>query len=162
MARATTSLPVPLSPVISTVASVGATISISSHHLLHGRALADQLRGRGSFLQVLAQPHHFAPRALVLQGVGHQVRQLVGIHRLGDVVVGAALERLHGGFHRGVAGHDDDGQVRIGLLQARLQLHAVHARHFDIEQRDVELRCWMDLQRLARAAHRLGRDSPRW
>ena len=39
MARATTSLPVPLSPVISTVASVGATISISSHTFFMAGAL---------------------------------------------------------------------------------------------------------------------------
>ena len=46
--------------------------------------------------------------------------------------------------------------VRSGSasLQARLQLHAVHARHFDVEQRDVELRLLDGLQRLARAGHR--------
>ena len=99
MARATTSLPVPLSPVISTVASVGATISISSDTLLHRRTLADQLVAGEDFLQILAQPRHFAARLPVLQRICHQVRQLVGIHRLGDVIVGARLQRLHRRVH---------------------------------------------------------------
>ena len=42
--RATTPLPVPFSPVISTLASEGPTRSISSQHRLHGRRLGDQLR----------------------------------------------------------------------------------------------------------------------
>ena len=99
MARATTSLPVPLSPVISTVASVGATISISSVTFLIAGLLPISSVPGSDFLQVLAQADHFAPRALVLQRVGHQVRELVGIHRLGDVVVGAVLQGLHRGLH---------------------------------------------------------------
>ena len=99
MARATTSLPVPLSPVMSTVASVGATISISSvTFFMAGLLPIISVPGK-TLLQILAQAHHLAAGAFVLEGVGHQVRQLVGIHRLGDVVVGALLERLDGGIH---------------------------------------------------------------
>ena len=108
--------------------------------LAHRRALADQLGAGQRFLQVLAQAHHFAPRPLVLQRVRHQVRELVRIHRLGDVIVGPDLQRLHRGFHRSVTGHDDDRQVRVCLPQASLQFHAVHARHLDVEQRNIELR----------------------
>ena len=92
----------------------------------------------------------------MLQGVGHQVRELVRIHRLGDVIVGAHFEGLHRRLHRCIAGHDDDRQLRIGLPQPRLQLHAVHAGHLDVEQYEIELRLLNDLQRLARTAHRPG------
>ncbi len=45
MARATSSLPVPVSPVIRTVAPVGATRAINSRTALHGRARAVDLGG---------------------------------------------------------------------------------------------------------------------
>ena len=57
MARATNSFPVPLSPVISTVASVGPTVSMASKTLPHGRALAHEVGRmrdlRDRFLQAL-------------------------------------------------------------------------------------------------------------
>ena len=46
MARATSSLPVPLSPVISTVERVGADLADQLEDALHGRAVADDLRRR--------------------------------------------------------------------------------------------------------------------
>ncbi len=94
----------------------------------------------------------------MFQRVAHQVRKLVRIHRLGDVIVGAHFEGLHRRLHGGIAGHDDDRELRIGLAQARLQFHAVHAGHFDIDERNIELGLLDDLQRLARAAYRPGRE----
>ena len=73
----------------------------------------------------------------LLQRALDQVQQLVGVEGLDDVVEGAGLQRAHGGVHRGVGGHDDDGQVRAHLGQARLQLQAVHLGHLDVHQRDV-------------------------
>jgi hypothetical protein len=120
-------------------------------HLLHGGALADQFGQREDFLEIFAQAHHLAARALVLERVGYQVRKLVGVDRLRDVVVGAVLQSLHRGVHGRIPCHDDDREVRIGLAQARLQLHPVHSRHFDIDQRDIELGLLDDFERLARA-----------
>ena len=100
MARATTSLPVPLSPVMRTVASVGATISISSVTFFMAGLLPMSSMLGEDLLQVFAQADHFAAGALVLQRIGDQVRELVGVDRLGDVVVGAELQRLHGGVDR--------------------------------------------------------------
>jgi len=128
------------------------------HHLFHGGALADQLRAGRGFLQILAQPDYLAPRPLVLQRVGYQVRKLVRIHRLGDVVVGAHFEGLHCRLHGRIAGHDNDRELRIGLPQARLQLHAVHARHLDVEESNIEFRLLDHFQRLTRAGYRPGRE----
>ena len=105
---------------------------------LHGRALPDDVGGMrhvgdgfleaGVLLQGVAMRH----------GLAHEVRDLVGIERLVDVVVGAVLERGDGGLDRGVAGHDDDQHVGIDFVQAALQLDAIGAAHLDIDERDIE------------------------
>src|SRR5579884_1556281 len=66
-----------------------------------------------------------------------QMQQLIRIDRFDDVVVCAALEPLNRGFHRCVAGHDDDLQLGVGRVQPLLQFHAVHPRHANVDQRDV-------------------------
>ena len=86
----------------------------------------------------LFQAHVFLQGLAVRHGLGHQVRDFVGIERLVDVVVRAVLQRGDGGLDRGVAGHDDDQHVGIDFVQAALQLDAVGAAHLDIDQRDVE------------------------
>jgi hypothetical protein len=76
----------------------------------------------------------------MFQRIAHQMRKLIGIHRLGDVIIGAEFEGLHRRFHRRIAGHDDHREVRICLSQTRLQFHAVRARHLNVAQHNVELR----------------------
>ena len=89
MARATTSFPVPLSPVISTVASVGATISISSTtFFMAGLLPISSVLGKTSWR--FSRSRTTSRRArLCSSALYDQVRQLVRIHRLGDVIVGA-------------------------------------------------------------------------
>ena len=86
----------------------------------------------------LLQPHVFLLGVAMRHGLGDQVRDLVGIERLVDVVVGAVLERGDRGLDRGVAGHDDDQHVGIDLVQAPLQFDAVGAAHLDVDQGDIE------------------------
>ena len=60
MARITSSLPTPVSPITSTQKSDGATNSISQ--VLHGRGRADDLPGMGGaglFHQILGDQAHF-------------------------------------------------------------------------------------------------------
>ena len=102
--------------------------------LLHGFALADDVLGTGDFGDGFAQAHVFFFGAFVSERLLHQMRDLVGIERLGDVVVGAVLERGDGGFDRGVAGHHDDDEIGIDLMHAALQFDAVGAAHLDVEQ----------------------------
>ncbi len=56
MARATTSLPVPLSPVTRTVVREGATLGDGLGHRLHGGRDADQPLNAVAPLQLAAQP----------------------------------------------------------------------------------------------------------
>ena len=52
----------------------------------------------------------------------HEVRELVGIEGLDDVVIGAALEGLDRRLHGRVGRHDDDGDIGRALREAGLQL----------------------------------------
>ena len=64
------------------------------------------------------------------------------IDRLGDVIVHARGETALALLHRGVRRHRDDRQrrkARIGA-QLRRRLIAVHLRHLEVHQHDVE-RC---------------------
>ena len=78
MARATSSLPVPVSPVISTVVSVAATLSTRREGLAQGRRGADDLLEHGALVDLLAQGQVLGlelavePRDLLEgEGVGH-------------------------------------------------------------------------------------------
>ncbi len=93
--RATSSLPVPVSPSIITVASVGAARETRLVDLHHGGRAADHLGLRhllGFDLFLFAA----ARRLRALDGLEHHVQ----VERLGDVVERAAARRRHHRFHR--------------------------------------------------------------
>ena len=106
MARATTSLPVPLSPVISTRAARVRDALDQREDLAHRRALADQLAERAAAI-------HRAAQLLVLLERERAVRERaldredhgVGLEGLGQVVEGAAAHRLDGRVDRAEGGH---------------------------------------------------------
>ncbi len=85
----------------------------------------------------------------VLAGAFDQHRQLVRVEGLDQVVVGPGLHGAHGRVDRGVGGHDHDRQVRVGGLQASLQVEPVHAGHLDVEEGDVVGAAGRQVQRLA-------------
>ena len=105
---------------------------------LHGRALPDDVGGMRQVGDGLLEARVLLQGVAMRHGLGHQVRNLVGIERLVDVVVGAILERGDGGLDRGVSGHDDDQHVGIDFVQAALQFDAIGAAHLDIDQSDIE------------------------
>ncbi len=106
--------------------------------MLHRRALSNDVGGMGNFGDRLFQPRILLLGAAMRHGLGHQVRDLVRVKWLIDVVIGAVLERRNGRFHRGITRHDDDQHVRIDLVQPPLQFDAVGAAHLDVHQRDIE------------------------
>src|SRR5690606_34750452 len=58
--------------------------------------------------------------------------QLLQVEGLGQVVVGAALGRLHRGQQRLLRAHDDDRQVRSDPLDARQKVEAVFVGHHHV------------------------------
>ena len=87
-ARATSSLPVPDSPVISTVDVRLREPADRAEHFLHRRRLAEDL-GR---LAAAASSVDFLAQAL-LDRAADQLDRLVDVEGLGQVLEGAALER---------------------------------------------------------------------
>ena len=104
ISRATSSLPVPDSPVISTVAFVGAARSIMRLQLAHRRRVADELV---DLLGLLAELADLFLELLRADGVADREQQLVAIERLLEEVERAALGALDGGRDVAVAGDHD-------------------------------------------------------
>ena len=102
MARATSSLPVPLSPVIRMVERDGAAWMIRSKTCFIRAALADDA---GELvvarLQVLPQRDVLGHQLPALEGVAQDDQHFVVLERLGDVVERALLHRGDRALHRG-------------------------------------------------------------
>ena len=132
-ARATSSLPVPDSPVISTVAFdcdrrpiarntsciAGAWPSISGVSAADGAAACRRRR--------------LGARA------ADQRERVVDVERLRQVLERAALERRHRAVEVRVRGHDDHRHVRIALLDLVEQREARFARHADVGDQHLRL-----------------------
>ena len=122
MVCATSSLPVPDSPVISTDAVVGAACSIDLVDLPHLRAVADHRPERAVLAQLPAQRLHLAQRLLPLDDLVEQDLQPLDVDRLGQVVVGAFLHRLDGGLDGALRGQQQRRDVGALRLQRPQQL----------------------------------------
>ena len=92
IARAASSLPVPLSPSTSTGASTVATLRIEREHLLHARAGAEHaLEGRRG---VCCRSSRFSrSSAWSLQRAAQHHLELLDVDRLDEEVVGALVDR---------------------------------------------------------------------
>ena len=113
IARATSSLPVPLSPRISTGARRRRDPLDQRVHLAHRRALADEPRHRA----LRAQPPRSADcsRRSAARRSSARLdvqRELLELERLRQVVVRAAAHRLDRGLDRAERGHDDHRRRR--------------------------------------------------
>ena len=112
MARATSSLPVPLSPVISTEASVGATSAIRLKTSCIAGLRAQQLLAQARPASPAVRPRPVA--AMRQRPVDHR-GGLLQVERLGQVIERAVLHRGDG--HVQIAeGRDDDDRNRAGQL----------------------------------------------
>ena len=119
--------------------------------LVHGRRLADHLEADDGALLELA---HLALQLGGLERAQRDEQQPVGLERLLDVVVGAALDGGDRGLDVAVAGDDDDRQVGVRLLDDVEHLQAVEAAALQPDVQDDELRAPLlhRLQRLIRIA----------
>ena len=133
MARATSSLPTPLSPWMSTVALGRRGAAHGLHHLADLERLAHHLvldlDGAAQLLDLVGDP---AP----LEGVADRDEDPVGVERLVDEVEGAAADGLRAGRAGAVPGDHDDRHVRH-RLEPLQHVEAVHAGHLDVEEDEV-------------------------
>ncbi len=122
------------------------------------RALADDL-------PLVAELHHLAAQRLVLAAQPHELQrlvhrqpQLLGAHRLGDVVDRPGLDRRHRVLDARVAGEHDQRDVVPLALQQRQELQPGEPRHAVVGDDQVHPSAREHLQRLGHAA----RADRRW
>ena len=96
--------------------------------------------GRRQRLADREQPLAVARPAAAGQRAADLGAQLVAQERLGQVVEGAALHRVHRGLDRAVRGHDQHGQPGLTGVHRLHQRDAVGRLHAQVEQREVEAR----------------------
>ena len=137
---ATSSLPVPFSPVMSTVRPRRRRRLDQQLQLAHARAERQDVAEAGAAL--VQQPHQAAVlegQASPLAGLVEQRQQRVGIDRLLDVVERPRGDGVHGPGDGPVAGHDDRVRIRPASLELAEQLDAVHVGQHDVDDGDRRL-----------------------
>jgi hypothetical protein len=114
--------------------------------LPHRRALPDDVVDGHQLVDGLAELRVLLAEPPLLQGPLHQVAQLVGVDRLGDVVEGACLRACTAVSTEAKAVIMITASLGIDLLDVLLKLHAVHAGHLDVQQRHVETAVLQEVQ----------------
>ncbi len=115
-------------------------------HVLHGGRLADEGSARGR--RTIAQ----------LERGADEVAQHLQVHRLGDEVEGARLERLDGGAHVAVGGDHGDGHARMILVHVPDEFDAVAVGQAHVGEAQAEGRRLRRRVGLAEIRHRRGVD----
>ncbi len=135
--RATSSLPVPLSPVIRTGTSWAGDPADGLVHLAHCRTAADDgpvhvgvRGGLGHHGRLAHPPGH-------LQRLADHPPQLVRVERLEQVVVGALLHRLDGRVRPLGHGDEDDRDARVDAADLLVDLQAGLVGQAQVEENDV-------------------------
>ena len=150
MARARSSLPLPLSPWMRMLASPAAT------------RCAFASRSSMSEERVTMSSRHSCPTPGLLRGGAavqreralDLVQQLFGVVGLGEVAEHAALGRGHRVGNRAVRGEDDHRQSGIRGLDLLEERHAVHAVHAQVGEHEVGTRCGDRGERALPVLHR--------
>ena len=107
-------------------------------HLGHDLRGADELADRQLLAQARPERLDLAAQEAPLHHARHEVAQLVEDQRLRQVVVGAFLERLHGGGDRRIAGHHHDLDRLVLLADLAQEIEAAHVGHADVADEGVE------------------------
>ena len=144
MARASSSLPVPLSPVMSTRASVPATMCACESFSSTSERARDDL---GAPVFVVVGEAGDAQRLL------HLVQQLLLVDRLGEEAEGAELRGVHGVGNGAVGREDDDLEARVARLQFLEQADAVHLVHAQVGDDQLRTEAAGGGERQRRAFH---------
>ena len=142
IARATSSLPVPVSPVISTVLFVSATQLGASDHVLHRAAAPDDAVVVELLVALVEQVAVLRAQPLVLERAPHDDQQLVDLERLLQVVERAELHRLDGALDRRVRRHHQDLRPFASRASSRDeladQIEAGRVRHQVVDDQHVD------------------------
>jgi hypothetical protein len=108
--RATSSLPVPDSPVIRTVLALRAARLTSLKRSCIWREAP--MTSSGETWNLAAKPGLFALRSRLLECLRDRLQQIFGIERFCQVLKGAGLDHLDRLFDRAKGGDDDDRNLR--------------------------------------------------
>ena len=138
MARATISLPVPVSPLISTVAEVGGHRLDHLVERLHRRTLADHRAQSEALIELLPQVGVLVLQTLLLAGAVDDEQQLVELKGLGDEIGGAAFDDVDGVLDRRVAGDDNRQNPGVSFERGVDHLPSVEPRQSQVGNQDVE------------------------
>src|SRR6185312_11759769 len=84
---------------------------------------------------------------LPLAGIANQGTQLVVVEVLGNVVIGAVLHRLHGGFNLLDGRDHQDLDEAVILLDDPQHFEAADSRQPDVQQHQVDIFAIEDRQR---------------
>src|SRR5438128_307307 len=126
MALATSSFPVPLSPVIRTVLFVALTTSII-------------LKSSCIFF-LFPQPPVFE------RAVHHEFELFDEILRLEDVIERSHLERLNRSLRAGEGGQQDELAPEGGFAKLAQEIDTRHVGHFDVGNNEIEVAALQDRQ----------------
>src|SRR5712691_4080653 len=173
MACAISSLPVPVSPWIRTVESVGATRSTCSSTASSAGLLpmtCSNLRGLRSWSpdpnlskapteDLLALRVHSSVSGSILQSRSNTLEQNFVIERFCHELHGACSQRLHPHFFVSMRGDKDDRNLAGFRVQLRLQFETGHSWHTDIGDQTPSLVLLAGFQELFRRRKRLRRQA---
>ena len=157
-ARATSSLPVPVSPKISTVLMVSATWLISSKtSCIRGLLLRMLWKANCSCSFSRSAATSSCERRSRRRALDHQP-QMLEVDRLGQEIGGTHSHRLHGVVDRAESRGDDDVGRQPSLLHLFEQLQTVDPRHLQVGDDDAVGTLVECLERFASVGRRVDRD----
>ncbi len=107
-------------------------------HRLHAGALPDQLAEAAQAPDLATERRVLALERRQVEHALQREQDLLRAGVLDEVVGGAELHGLDGGLDRPVAGEHHRGGGDAALVHGAQQVHAVHHRHLEVGQHDVE------------------------
>ena len=137
IARATSSLPVPLSPSTRIVERDGPARRTSSKTLRIASDLPTMRPEAVALRELLAQAPVLLGQPARLGALAQREEHFLVLERLRDVVERALAHRLDGALDRGVRRHDHDDGVGIAAQDLAQHLEARAVGQHQVEQDDV-------------------------
>ena len=137
-ALATSSLPVPLSPLTRIVEARARHRAHEVEHLRHALGHAHDAVEPVLDAELGLEQEVLLLEPLLLERVAHDDLQLVDVEGLDEVVLGAELERRHRRLRRAEGGHDHDHRLRRGRLHVAQDLDAVAVGQLDVGDHHVD------------------------
>ena len=135
-ARATSSLPVPVSPWISTEAGVGAARLDQPMHLLHRFAVADQATDPPDIFEPPAKDRDLLKGLRLVERLLDEQPESIHVDGLGQIVVGAFAHGRDGAVDGGEPGQDDDRHPGQFPLERVHQPEPVDIRHYEVRDHE--------------------------